>query len=65
MVTVTLQCSVFHMVTVTLNGLAPYGHCYNAVFSVLNVTVNWKCSARYCYCHTAVFIVPYGHCHFE
>ena len=65
MVTVTRQCSMFLIVTVTLMCSAPYGHVTLQCSVILMVTDTLKCSAPYAQCRTAVFSVPNFHCHFE
>jgi len=62
LVTVTLQCSVFLMSTVTAVYSATYGQCHSAVFSA--ACGQWHSlvfSAAYGQCHSLLFSAPYGH----
>ena len=60
----SLQCSVLLMFTVTEVFSAPCVHCHSAVFSAPYVHCHSAVSsAPYGHCHSAVFSAPYGHCH--
>jgi len=65
MATVTLQCSVFLIVTDTLKFQLDMVTVTVQCSVFLMVTVILNCLVPYGHCHTAVFCVPNSHCHFE